>query len=363
MPASTTPRTAEPHAEGGGSALPLALTMGDPAGIGTDITLMAWLQREGVGIPPFVYLGAPEALEARARALGVHVPCSALADIGEAPAVFARSLPVLPLALALAEPVTAGVPSAANAPAVKRSIETAVSLVLRGRAGAIVTNPIAKHVMAAAGFPHPGHTEFLGALARAAGHSATPVMMLCSPDLRVVPVTIHIPLAAVPGALSVDLIAATVRVTADGLRRWFGIARPRIAVTGLNPHAGEGGLMGDEEQRIIGPALALLRTEGYEVSGPHPADTIFHARARAAYDAAVAMYHDQALIPLKTLSFDEGVNVTLGLPFIRTSPDHGTAFPIAGSGQARADSLIAALRLAASMARHGAASPAGGPVR
>ncbi len=346
-------------ADGGGShtVLPLALTMGDPAGVGADITLAAWLRRGSDGVPSFVFIGAPEVLEARAQALGVDAPCSRLADIGEAAEVFPRMLPVLPLALG--GPVTAGVPSTANASATKAAVETAVSLVLRGRAGGIVTNPIAKHVMAAAGFPHPGHTEFLGALARQSGHDATPVMMLCGPDLRVVPVTIHIPLAVVPGALSVDLIAATVRVTAAGLTHWFGIPAPRLAVTGLNPHAGEGGLMGDEEERIIAPALKLLRGEGYDVSGPHPADTIFHARARTSYDAAIAMYHDQALIPLKTLAFDEGVNVTLGLPFIRTSPDHGAAFDLAGTGKARADSLIAALRLAAAMACHGAESPAG----
>ena len=360
MPASTTPRTAERVAGGAGGpdAPAIALTMGDPAGIGADITLMAWLRRNAGDVPPFAFIGNLEALRERARLLGLDVPCSPLTDFGAAGRVFADSLPVLPLALG--EPVTPGLPSAANAPAAKAAIETAVSLVTRGEASAIVTNPIAKYVMAAAGFPYPGHTEFLGALAREAGHGATPVMMLCGPDLRVVPVTIHIPLAAVPGALNADLIAATVRVTAAGLTRWFGIARPRLAVTGLNPHAGEGGLMGSEEERIIVPALERLRREGYDVTGPHPADTIFHARARAAYDAAIAMYHDQALIPLKTLAFDEGVNVTLGLPFIRTSPDHGTAFDIAGTGRARPDSLIAALRLAASMARHGAASSKGG---
>ncbi len=340
---------------------PLALTMGDPAGIGPDATLFAWLRRDAGHVPPFAFIGAPEVLEARAHALSVNVPCSPLTDIGDATEVFARNLPVLPLPLG--EAARPGTPSPANASATKAAIETAAGLVLNGRASAVVTNPIAKHIMAAAGFPHPGHTEFLGVLARRSGKDAKPVMMLCGSGLRVVPVTIHIPLAAVPAALSVGLIADTVRITAAGLTRWFGIAVPRLAVTGLNPHAGEGGLMGDEEERVIAPALELLRREGYDVSGPHPADTIFHARARKSYDAAIAMYHDQALIPLKTLAFDEGVNVTLGLPFIRTSPDHGTAFSLAGTGQARADSLIAALRLAAAMARQGAASLAAASVR
>lgn len=331
--------------------------MGDPSGIGPDITLMAWLQRDGAGVPPFAFIGCEDVLVSRARLLGLNVPCTRVSDMAAAARVFATSLPILPLTSA--STVTAGKPSSASAPAVKAAIETAVTLTLAGEAAAVVTNPIAKHVMAAAGFAHPGHTEFLGALARAAGHPASPVMMLCGAGLRVVPVTIHIALADVPGALSADLIAETVRVTAAGLRRWFGIARPRLAVTGLNPHAGESGLMGHEEADIIAPALARLRAEGLDVSGPHPADTIFHARARTGYDAAIAMYHDQALIPLKTLAFDEGVNVTLGLPFIRTSPDHGTAFEIAGTGQARPDSLIAALRLAAAMAREGRASPQG----
>jgi 4-hydroxythreonine-4-phosphate dehydrogenase len=246
--------------------------------------------------------------------------------------------------------VEAGHPASSAAPAITASIELAVRLVMTGKARSVVTNPIAKHVLIAAGFPHPGHTEYLGALARAQGKQASPVMMLCGPDLRVVPVTIHIPLARVPKDLTEERIVETARVTAAGLTRWFGIARPRLAVTGLNPHAGEGGIMGDEEQTIIAPALAALREQGFEVSGPHPADALFHARARQHYDAAIAMYHDQALIPLKTLAFDEGVNVTLGLPFIRTSPDHGTAFDIAGTGKARPDSLIAALRLAARMA-------------
>ncbi|MEJ2228535.1 MAG: 4-hydroxythreonine-4-phosphate dehydrogenase PdxA [Alphaproteobacteria bacterium] len=332
---------------------PVALTMGDPAGVGLDITLMTWLRRNTDNVPPFAFLGDAGALRSRAKQLRLNVPAIPVAHISEAETAFTSILPVLPIPVPLAEPVEAGSPSSANAAAVKASIEAAVALAQSGEASAAVTNPIAKHVMAAAGFPHPGHTEFLGALARDQGANATPVMMLCGLDLRVVPVTIHIALADVPSALTPELIASTARIVAADLRRWFGIDAPRLAVTGLNPHAGEGGLMGTEEQTIIAPAIAALQAEGYAVTGPHPADALFHARARQNYDAAIAMYHDQALIPLKTLAFDEGVNVTLGLPFVRTSPDHGTAFDIAGKGKAHPDSLIAALKLAAKMGAQG----------
>lgn len=327
---------------------PIALTAGDPAGIGPDITLECWLRRQAEWLPPFALLGDLDHLRRRAELLGLDVPLAAIADISETAGIFAEALPVL--AVPLPARVDPGRPEASAAPAIKASIEAAVDLVMAGKARAMVTNPIAKHVLIAAGFPHPGHTEYLGALARERGAPASPVMMLCGPDLRVVPVTIHIPLARVPLELSAERIIETVRVAALGLTRWFGIDEPRLAVTGLNPHAGEDGLMGDEERTIIAPALAALREQGFAVSGPHPADALFHARARVNYDAAIAMYHDQALIPLKTLAFDEGVNVTLGLPFIRTSPDHGTAFDIAGTGKARPDSLIASLRLAARMA-------------
>ncbi len=327
------------------AAKPVALTMGDPAGVGLDIALLAWQRRNTDNVPPFVLLGDINALRERSGgAAGGYVE-----SLSQAVEAYDSHLPILRLDTPLAEPVTPGKPSVANVPAVRASIEAAVKLALSGEASAVVTNPIAKNIMAAAGFPYPGHTEFLGALARAHGADATPVMMLCGPDLRVVPVTIHIALADVPGALTTELIVNTVRIVAADLRRWFGIETPRLAVTGLNPHAGEGGLMGTEEQTIIAPAIAALQAEGYAVTGPHPADTLFHARARQNYDAVLAMYHDQALIPLKTLAFDEGVNVTLGLPFVRTSPDHGTAFDIAGTGRALPDSLIAALKLAAEM--------------
>ena len=327
---------------------PIALTAGDPAGIGPDITLQMWLARLTHQLPVFALLGDIEHLRRRAELLGLQVPLAPITQISQAAEIFADALPVLPVPLPAQ--VEAGRPASSAAPAIKASIAAAVALVMGGEARAVVTNPIAKHVLIGAGFPHPGHTEYLGALAREHGAHASPVMMLSGPDLRVVPVTIHIPLARVPKELTAERIVETARVTCEGLVRWFGIDSPRLAMTGLNPHAGEDGILGDEEQTIIAPALAALREQGFAVTGPHPADALFHLRARANYDAAIAMYHDQALIPLKTLAFDEGVNVTLGLPFIRTSPDHGTAFDIAGTGKARAESLIAALRLAARMA-------------
>lgn len=327
---------------------PIALTMGDPAAIGPDITLMSWMRRDADGVPPFAFIGDPDVLHARSHELGLNVPLATIDQLGAATHLFNQALPIIPVPIA--EEVTAGRPSPAQAEATIKAIELAVKLTVSGKASAVVTNPIAKHVLAKAGFAYPGHTEFLGALARNHTPEATPVMMLCAPELRVVPVTIHIPLAKVPGTLTSKLIVQTVKITAAGLRRWFGINRPRLAITGLNPHAGENGMMGNEELKIIAPAIVTLRAAGIDVSGPHSADALFHAAARRGYDAVIAMYHDQALIPLKTLAFDEGVNVTLGLPFIRTSPDHGTAFDIAGSGKARPDSLIAALRLAAQMA-------------
>jgi 4-hydroxythreonine-4-phosphate dehydrogenase len=265
---------------------------------------------------------------------------------------FGRALPVLPLS----RPVAAvpGRPDPTYAPSVIEAIETAVRLVRSELACALVTNPIAKHVLYEAGFRHPGHTEFLAALAaEAGGPPPHPVMMLWSETLAVVPVTVHVPLASVPRDLTTELIVTTGRIVARELRERFGLSHPRLALAGLNPHAGENGAMGSEDSTIIAPAIALLREEGIAAAGPLPADTMFHPRARTGYDAALAMYHDQALIPIKTIAFDEAVNVTLGLPFVRTSPDHGTAFDIAGKGVARPDSLIAAIRLAARLgARH-----------
>lgn len=332
----------------------LALTQGDPAGIGPELALAAWRQREQRGIPPFAYLGDSATLSILAERLGLPVP---LRSVGwdEAETCFDTALPVIELEhRAQAQ---SGRPDPANAAGVIEAIERGVEAVETGKAAALVTSPIAKSVLYAAGFRHPGHTEFLAEIA-GRGREATPrpVMMIWSEELAVIPVTIHIPLAAVPEQLTTELIVETGRIAAADLKRRFGVARPRLALCGLNPHAGEGGALGKEDAAVVAPAIERLRALGIEASGPYPADTLFHARARAGYDVALGMYHDQALIPIKTIAFDDGVNVTLGLPFIRTSPDHGTAFDIAGKGIARPDSLCAALRLAARMAaaEHGA---------
>lgn len=323
---------------------PLLLTQGDPAGIGPELTLRAWLQRNQEKLPPFAVLADPAHLERVAQTQGWTVPIISV-DVSQASSAFPQALPVIPLkARVSAQP---GNPDPASAPSVIESIETAVRLVRSNAANAVVTNPIAKHVLYNAGFRHPGHTEFLAALAGQDGKAYHPVMMLWSEELAVVPVTVHIPLSAVPTALTAELIVLTGRIVARELKDRFGIANPRLAIAGLNPHAGENNAMGTEDQAIIAPAIVALRAEGIVVSGPLPADTMFHARARKGYDAALAMYHDQALIPIKTIAFDEAVNVTLGLPFVRTSPDHGTAFDIAGKGIAHPDSLIAAIKLAA----------------
>src|SRR5690606_6535825 len=326
----------------------LALTSCDPAGIGPEIALKAWLEREELNTPAFYLLTDPDVLQAQAEKLGLKVPVDRTTPEG-APDVFARPLPVIPLK-ARYENET-GAPSANNAAGIIESIERAVEHVNAGRADALVTCPIAKKPLYDAGFRYPGHTEFLGHLAG----GVKPVMMLAGPELRAVPVTIHIALSEVPKILKTEEIVETAAVTAADLREKFGIDEPRIAISGLNPHAGEGGAMGREEIEIIQPAIDELRRRGINVRGPLPADTMFHPQARASYDAAVCMYHDQALIPAKALAFDETVNVTLGLPFIRTSPDHGTAFDIAGKGIARPDSLVAALRLARFMADRKAA--------
>ena len=326
---------------------PLALTLGEPAGIGPDIAIAAWLRRNELELPPFYLLGDEAVIARRARALGVAVRTASVRS-NEAIAAFADALPVVTTGTAAtAEPAK---PDESSAPAALASIRQAVADVREGRAGAVVTNPIAKSVLYRAGFRHPGHTEFLAELAADGGRVPQPVMMLWSPRLAVVPVTIHVSLRDALEELSSELIVSTVRIVAAELTSRFGIARPRIAVSGLNPHAGEDGSLGHEEQTVIAPALKTLRNEGIETRGPLPADTMFHDAARQSYDCAVCMYHDQALIPIKTVAFDDAVNVTLGLPFIRTSPDHGTAFDIAGTGKANPASLIAALRLASRMA-------------
>ncbi len=326
------------------SVLPLALTQGDPAGIGPDITLAAWLRRGELDLPPFLFLGDADILAARASQLGLSVPLMA-ADPATAGDIFRDALPVLPIEAGVS--VVAGEPHVATAKGTIAAIEMAVSLSVSGRTSAVVTNPIAKSVLYDAGFGFPGHTEFLADLAtRATGKPVMPVMLLAGPKLRAIPVTIHIPLKEVPQALTSELIAETCRITDHDLRNRFGIARPRLAVAGLNPHAGENGALGKEDDEIVRPAIDRLRAEGIDAFGPLPADTMFHDDARRRYDVAICMYHDQALIPAKALGFDDSVNVTLGLPFVRTSPDHGTAFGIAGKGIAKEDSLVAALRLA-----------------
>ena len=326
---------------------PLALTIGEPAGIGPDITIAAWQRRVENQLPPFYLLGNAEFIRRRAQALGVDI---AVAEVEprDAADTFARALPVVNIGEALtAKP---GQPDASSAPVAIAAIRRAVADVTAGRAAAVVTNPIAKSVLYDAGFTHPGHTEFLAELATRDEKTPLPVMLLWSPTLAVVPVTIHVPLREAIAQLTSELIVTTSRILVADLIRRFGIARPRLAIAGLNPHAGENGSLGHEDQAIVAPAVATLRTEGIDARGPLPADTMFHAAARQTYDCAVCMYHDQALIPIKTLAFDDGVNVTLGLPFIRTSPDHGTAFDIAGTGRANPSSLIAALRLAVRMA-------------
>ncbi|MHA7874646.1 4-hydroxythreonine-4-phosphate dehydrogenase PdxA [Roseivivax sp.] len=318
------------------SPAPIALTCGEPAGIGPELAPKAWAALKDE--LPFFLIGDPAHLPEGTPVVEITQP-------QEAPAAAARGLPVLPERMA--GPRVPGRPDAAQARGVIAAIERAVSLVSSGKAGGLCTLPIHKQALAeGAGFAFPGHTEFLGHLAEV----SEVVMMLASERLRVVPATIHIALSEVPRALTAELLEARLRITRAGLIRDFGIAAPRIAVAGLNPHAGEGGKMGREEIEVIAPVLEKLRAEGFDIAGPLSADTMFHEAARARYDVAVTMYHDQALIPIKTLDFDRGVNVTLGLPFVRTSPDHGTAFDIAGSGSANPGSTIEALRLAWRMA-------------
>ena len=330
--------------------VPMSVTMGDPAGIGLDIALTAFASARQSALPRFVRYADLAALQARARSLGLDVRLAPVHTIAEAASVALDALPVIETPCMVA--VMPGSPDSRNAAAILGAIEAATAAVACGDASAIVTNPIAKSTLTAAGFKHPGHTEFLGELAAQhfPGRRYTPVMMLASDALRVVPLTVHVPLARVPSLLTAELIEATARITAAELTRRFGIAKPRIWVAGLNPHAGESGTLGREEIEIIAPSVRQLQAEGLDIAGPFSADTMFHAAARARYDAVVAMYHDQALIPLKTLAFDDGVNVTLGLPFVRTSPDHGTAFDIAGTGKANPASFIAAMKMAAAMA-------------
>jgi 4-hydroxythreonine-4-phosphate dehydrogenase len=334
---------------------PLALTLGEPAGIGPELTLIIWQRRAELELPRFYIVGDPDFLRRRAERLGLDVPLRVVAPEA-AGAAFASALPVVALDVeATAEP---GRPDRSSAPAAIASIRRAVSDVLTGKAAAVVTNPVAKNVLYSSGFAEPGHTEFLAGLVHeTTGKVLRPVMMLWSPELAVVPVTIHLPLKDIFRQLSTELVVETGRVVARDLRTRFRIAHPRLAVAGLNPHAGENGALGEEDRTIVGPAVARLIANGIDARGPLPADSLFHANARAGYDVALCMYHDQALIPIKTLAFDHAVNVTLGLPFVRTSPDHGTAFDIAGKGVADPTSLVAALKLAAQLATADSRAP------
>jgi len=333
---------------------PLALTLGEPAGIGPDLALDVWRRRAELNVPPFYLVGTVDFLRRRAARLGLDIPITAVTPRSAA-AAFAGALPVVAIDVAVsAEP---GRPDRSSAPAAVASIRRAVADVMAGEAAAVVTNPVAKNVLYHWGFAEPGHTEFLAKLVQeSTGRTLRPVMLLWSPVLAVVPVTIHLPLKEIFNQLTTGLVIETGRIVARDLAARFGLNRPRLAITGLNPHAGEEGTLGEEDGSIVAPAVARLIADGIDARGPLPADSLFHAQARATYDAALCMYHDQALIPIKTLAFDHAVNVTLGLPFVRTSPDHGTAFDIAGTGRADLKSLVAALRLAARLAK--AESPA-----
>ena len=324
---------------------PLVITMGEPAGIGTELTAQIWRDAHAE-VPPFILID--DADRVTGRLADAKIDCSVIpvADLTEGQHMFKRGLPVVQVRPAV-RGVAPGSPSQDNAAAVVGAIDQAVDWVKTGAARGLVTNPIHKQVLKASGFSHPGHTEYLAHLA---GNVDT-VMMLLSGDLRVVPVTVHVPLKDVSATLTTDAIVSKARITADALTTQFGIVSPRLAVLGLNPHAGDGGAIGTEEQTIIAPAVARLIDEGIEAAGPLPADTVFHADARQAYDAIICMYHDQALIPLKTVDFWNGVNVTLGLPFVRTSPDHGTAFELAGSGKGNPASLKAAILQADHLSR------------
>ncbi len=336
-----------PVRPGGGSeyAGPLAISLGDPAGIGPELICEAWAQRTAEPLPPFVVCGGAGVLRKAARVRGLACPVVLVGDPKEAADAFPHALPVFGT---LAGTYRPGAPDVEGARLAHASLAAAAALAVDGRAAGLVTGPIAKAELAKVGFAFPGQTEFVADAAGVAGEDA--VMLLAGPQLRTVPMTVHCALAEVPGRLSIDLIVRRSRIVARALRADLGIARPRLALTGLNPHAGEDGRMGCEEIEIIAPAIAALRAEGIDATGPHPADSLFAPHVRDSYDVAIAMYHDQALIALKALDFDAGVNMTLGLPIVRTSPDHGTAFAIAGKGSASPGAMIAAIRMAGEMA-------------
>jgi 4-hydroxythreonine-4-phosphate dehydrogenase len=329
------------------SSEPLAICLGDPAGIGPEVLAKCWDNRASFGLPPFVAIGDPRSVEAVWDG-----PIEIITDPREADSAFDVGLPLIQLTAAEAD--VPGHPSVAGAHCSLDSLELAVGLARSGSAAGVVTGPVAKEQLYAIGFAHPGQTEFVAE--RCGVASSNVAMMLAGPTLRTVPVTTHLAVAAISRHLTTSLIEARGRAVLRGLQRSFGIADPRLAIAGLNPHSGEGGALGREEIEIIAPAIAILADEGWRVTGPHPADTLFHASARANYDAAMCMYHDQALIPVKALHFEDAVNVTLGLPIIRTAPDHGTAFDIAGQDKADPRPMAAAIRMAAECALNRAAT-------
>jgi 4-hydroxythreonine-4-phosphate dehydrogenase len=329
---------------------PIALTMGEPAGIAPDITLKAWLALKKEQASCFFVITDAALLRDRAKLIGIAAEIAPIKAPEDAASLFARALPVLHMPVAVKS--KPGDIIAETSGAVIGSIERGVTLALAGEASALVTNPIHKKALYMQGFKHTGHTDFIASLIRSRGFAAEPVMMLAAPGIRTVPLTVHIPLRQVAQTLSIDMILTQARVVNRDLKRYFGIAAPRIAITGLNPHAGEGGALGGEEQSVIGPAIERLKREGLRVEGPLPADSVFHEEARNRFDIVICMFHDQALIPVKTLGFHEGVNATLGLPVVRTSPDHGTALSLAGTGAANPTSLISAIKLAAHMAKY-----------
>jgi 4-hydroxythreonine-4-phosphate dehydrogenase len=323
----------------------IALSMGDPAGVGPELAVAAWALSGTASLPPFVVVGSARIIAAAAQRRGLHAQVTSVANPEQARVLFDKALPVIDIGDG---DYTPGVPDDAGAALALESLTRATNLARNGEASALVTGPIAKSRLARVGFDYPGQTEFVAAACGIAARDA--VMMLAGPNLRVVPVTVHVPLREVPHLLTTELIVARATIAAAALTRDYGIAAPRLALAGLNPHAGEQGRMGDEDEAVIAPAVAALRAAGIYAAGPLPADTMFHAAARARYDVAICMYHDQALIPIKVLDFDEGVNVTLGLPIVRTSPDHGTAFGIAGTGEARPGATVAAIAMAGQIA-------------
>lgn len=328
---------------------PLAVSMGEPAGIGPDLALLAWANRKTLKLPVFYVRGDVDLFRRRAARLGMDVPIEP-AGPEEAAGVFSKALPLVQTGPALED--RPGEEQAETGHSVVSAIEGCVKDVRDGVASSLVTCPINKAALYRTGFEFPGHTEYLGALSEQnwPASTARPVMMIAGPELMVVPVTIHIALKDVPETLTTDLIVETAEITAEDLKTRFGFSSPRLAICGLNPHAGENGAMGTEDRDVIVPAIEQLRARGLDASGPHPADTLFHPQARTQYDCAIGMYHDQVLVPAKTIGFDDSVNVTLGLPFVRTSPDHGTAYSLAGTGQVRVDSFAASLRMADALA-------------